>query len=127
LKLQIIKYAILIDAKARKDSYKIGTDDRKFIEYIKTFSEPLRKHGFTNIYFLIVSSRFGSLSTEAIKNIRLETQVTTTLLTSRLLLKILSCKIETPRLFDLKKFQELLIEDGELTEKKIDRFLTRQK
>lgn len=117
------RYAILIDAKARKVNYKIGTEDRKFIEYIKAFSEPLRKSGFTNIYFLIVSSSFDSLSTTAIKNIRVETQVTTTLLTSRLLLKILSGKIQTPRLFDLKKFQELLIEDGELTEKKIDKFL----
>jgi Restriction endonuclease FokI, C terminal len=121
------RYAILIDAKARKDNYKIGTDDRKFIEYIKTFSEPLRKSGFTNIYFLIVSSSFDSVSTTAIKNIRVETQVTTTLLTSRLLLKILSRKIQTPRLFDLKKFQELLIEDGEITEKKIDKFIAGQK
>ena len=57
------RYAILIDAKARKDVYKLGTEDRKFIEYIKTFSEPLRKSGFTNIYFLIVSSNFDSIST----------------------------------------------------------------
>jgi hypothetical protein len=121
------RYAIIIDAKARKDNYKIGTEDRKFIEYIKTYSEPLRKSGFTNIYFLIVSSHFDTLSSIAIKNIRVETQVTTTLLTSRLLLKILSDKIKAPRLFDLKKFQELLIEDRELTEKHIDKFLTRQK
>jgi hypothetical protein len=117
------RYAILIDAKARKDSYKIGTEDRKFIEYIKSFSEPLRKSGFANIYFLIVSSNFDSLSLTSIKNIRVETQVTTTFLTSRLLLKILSNKIQKPRLFDLKKFQELLIEDGEITEKKIDKFI----
>lgn len=117
------RYAILIDAKSRKDNYKIGTEDRKFIEYIKTFSEPLRKSGFTNIYFLIVSSSFDSVSATAIKNIRVETQVTTTLLTSKLLLKLLSNKIQTPRLFDLKKFQELLIEDGEITEKKIDKFI----
>ncbi len=121
------RYAILIDAKSRKDSYKIGTEDRKFIEYIKTFSEPLRKGGFTNIYFLIVSSSFNSVSANAIKNIQVETQVTTTLLTSRLLLKLLSNKIQKPRLFDLKKFQELLIEDGELTEKKIDKFIAGQK
>ena len=44
------RYAILIDAKSRRENYKIGTEDRKFIEYIKTFSEPLRKSGLTNIY-----------------------------------------------------------------------------
>lgn len=121
------RYAILIDAKSRKDNYKIGTEDRKFIEYIKTFSEPLLKGGFTNIYFLIVSSGFDSVSATAIKNIKLETQVATTLLTSTQLLKLLSSKIQTPRLFDLKKFQELLIEDGEITEKKIDKFIVGQK
>jgi len=121
------RYAILIDAKSRKDNYKIGTDDRKFIEYIKTFSEPLRKQGYTNIYFLVVSSGFEPVSSSAIKNIKVETQVSTTLLTSRLLLKLLSSKIQTPRLFDLKKFQELLIEDGEITEKKIDKFIAKHK
>jgi len=117
------RYAILIDAKARKDSYKLGTEDRKFIEYIKTFSEPLRKSGYSRIYFLIVSSRFEGISELAIKNIKLETQVTTSLLSSKLLLKLLSSKIKSPRLFDLNKFQELLIENGEITEKRIDRFL----
>lgn len=116
-------YAILIDAKSRTENYKIGTDDRTFIEYINKFSEPLKKSGFKNIYLLIVSSDFDSVSATAIKNIKLETQVSTTFLTSRLLLKLLSSKIQIPGLFDLKKFQELLIEDGEITEKKIDKFI----
>lgn len=120
-------YAILIDAKSRTDNYKIGTDDRTFIEYINKFSEPLRKSGFKNIYLLIVSSGFDTVSATAIKNIKLETQVVTTLLTAKLLLKILSNKIRTPRLFDLKKFQELLIEDGEVTEKRIDKFISGMK
>lgn len=120
-------YAILIDAKSRTDNYKIGTEDRTFIEYINKFSEPLKKSGFKNIYLLIVSSGFDSVSATAIKNIKIETQVVTTLLTSKLLLKILSSKIRTPRLFDLKKFQELLIEDGEVTEKRIDKFIAGMK
>jgi hypothetical protein len=120
-------YAILIDAKSRTENYKIGTDDRTFIEYINKFSEPLKKIGLKNIYLLIVSSGFDSVSATSIKNIKLETQVTTTLLTSKLLLKILSSKIRTPRLFDLKKFQELLIEDGEIAEKRIDKFIVGQK
>lgn len=120
-------YAILIDAKSRKDNYKLGTEDRKFIEYIKTFSEPLRKSGFSNIYFLIVSSEFSNTSQAALKNIKIETQVSTTLLTSKLLLKLLSNKIQNPRLFDLKKFQELLIVEGKITEDKIDKFITGRK
>ena len=116
-------YAIIIDAKSRKDNYKIGTEDRKFIEYIKTHTEPLRKAGFTKVYLLIVSSGFDTLSAAAVKNIKVETQVTTSLLTARLLLKLLSRKIQQPLLFDLKRFQELLIEDGEIEVKKVDKFV----
>ncbi len=117
------RYAILIDAKSRKESYKIGTEDRKFIEYIKTFSEPLRKNGFTKVYFVIISSGFDTISATSIKNIKLETQVPTSLLTSKRLLKILAAKIKNPRLFELKKFQELFINDGEITDKQIEKFI----
>jgi hypothetical protein len=119
-------YAILIDAKSRTENYKIGTDDRTFIEYINKHSEPLKKRGFKNIYLLIVSSGFDLVSATPIKNIKIETQVSTTFLTSKLLLKLLSNKIKSPRHFDLKLFQELLIEDGEITEKKIDTLIAKQ-
>lgn len=117
------RYAIIIDAKSRGYSYKIGTEDRKFIEYIQTFSEPLRKQGFTNIYFLVVSSRFDNVSLKAIMNVKVETQVTITFLTSIQLLRILASKIRIPRLFDLKKFQELFIVDGEISDQKLNKFL----
>lgn len=117
------RYAIIIDAKSRGYSYKIGTEDRKFIEYIQTFSEPLRKQGFTNIYFLVVSSRFDNVSLKAIMNVKVETQVTITFLTSIQLLRILASKIRIPRLFDLKKFQELFIVDGEISDQKRNKFL----
>jgi len=103
------RYAILIDAKSRKEVYKIGTEDRKFIEYIKTFSDSLIKSGFSKRYFLIVSSRFETLSLKSIQNIKLETQVPITFITSKLLLKLLANKIKDPKLFDLYKFQKLLI------------------
>lgn len=119
------RYAILIDAKSRQDAYKMGTEDRKFIEYIKNFSDPLRKQGFVNIYFLIVSSSFDAPSPKTISNIKVETQVPTTLLTSLQLLKILSKKIQAPRLFDMKNFQELLVEGGKIEEKRIEKFISR--
>ncbi|HZV11803.1 MAG TPA: hypothetical protein VFA55_01205 [Candidatus Kapabacteria bacterium] len=119
-------YAILIDAKSRKGSYKIGTEDRKFIEYIKTHSDRLERSGFSKKYFLVVSHKFDPYSEKAISNIKLETSVVPSFLTSRLLLKILAYKIEEPRLFDLKNFQRLLIDGGEITEKKIDKFISKR-
>jgi len=117
------RYAILLDSKSRRGSYIFGTEDRKFIEYINKYSEPLRKEGYLNKYFLIVSSQFDPISAVSLKNIKIETGVTTTLLMARLLLKIVALKIQSPKLFDLKKFQELLIEDGEISEKRVDKFI----
>lgn len=117
------RYAILLDSKARKRSYVIGTEDRKFIEYIHKYSEPLSKSGYTKKYFLIVSSQFDPVTSSALKNIKIETGVTPTLVTARQLLKLLAIKIQSPRLFDLKKFQELLIEEGEISEKRVDKFI----
>jgi hypothetical protein len=117
------RFAIIIDSKSRSNGYKIGTDDRTFIEYIKTYKEPLFKAGFQNIYLLIVSSRFESNPDKAINNIMIETNVSTSLISAKSLLKIVAKRIENPRLFDLKKFQKLLIEKGEITEMKIDKYL----
>ena len=117
------RYAIIIDSKARRNGYKIGTDDRTFIEYIKAYKEVLTKSGFPTVYLLVVSSQFESTTDKAIKNIKIETNVSASLISSRSLLKILASKIENPRLFELRKFQELLIETGEITEKRVDKFL----
>lgn len=122
-KQQQYRYAVIIDSKSRRNGYKIGTDDRTLIEYIKTYKDSLAKAGFQTIYLLIVSSRFKSNPDKAINNIKIETNISTSLITAKSLLKILAKKIEHPRLFDFKKFQELLIEKGEITEIIIDKFL----
>ena len=120
------RYAILLDAKTRKDGYKIGTDDRTIIEYINRYKEQLHKTGFQTIYFLIISSSFIPTTSSALKTIKVDTNISTTLISIHSLLKLLSRKIENPRLFDLKQFQELLIEPGEIDDK-VDRLLKKIK
>ncbi|WP_291122382.1 restriction endonuclease FokI C-terminal domain-containing protein, partial [Flavobacterium sp. UBA6046] len=111
------RYAILIDSKSRSEGYKFGTDDRAFVEYIRTYVNRLKNDGYDKLYFLVVSSKFTSIPESSVKRLALETHVPITFLTSRLLLKILANKIEKPRLFDLDKFRNLLIESGEISEK----------
>jgi len=116
------RFAILIDSKSRSEGYRFGTDDRAFVEYIKTYSNRLKNDGFDKLYFLVISSKFISIPESSIKRLALETHAPITFLSSGLLLKILSNKIEKPRLFDLDKFRALLIESGEILESKIDKF-----
>jgi hypothetical protein len=114
-------YAVIIDAKARTDSYKIGTEDRKFIEYINTYKPLLQGRGINLIYFLIVSSRFDSASNIAVKNIAKATGVSTTLLTAQQLLKILARNIEHPNKFDLLKLKDIFVESGVITDKQLSK------
>lgn len=69
-------YAILWDAKVRGDRYNMGTDDRAVKEYITTQSRELKKRrGLRNIYYLIVSSKFADDYDDAIRTLKMETDV----------------------------------------------------
>ena len=43
------RFAILIDSKSRGEGYKFGTDDRAFVEYIKTYASRLQNDGFDKL------------------------------------------------------------------------------
>ena len=69
-------YALLWDAKARSEGYKMGTDDRSIREYIETQSKNLkRSKGVRNIYYLIVSSFFSDDFEDLIGSLKMETHV----------------------------------------------------
>ncbi len=69
-------YAIIWDAKVRRDSYSMGTDDRTIREYITSHSRDLkRKRTLRNIYYMIISGRFTDDYDEAIRSIKMDTNV----------------------------------------------------
>lgn len=69
-------YAILWDAKVRSDSYNMGTDDRTIKEYIVTQNRELKKRrGLRNIYYLVISSHFADDYDDAIRSLKMETDV----------------------------------------------------
>lgn len=67
-------YALLWDAKARSDGYRMGTDDRIIRQYIETQSRGL-KRGVRNIYYLIISSSFSDDFDDLIRTLKMETNV----------------------------------------------------
>jgi hypothetical protein len=116
-------YGIIYDAKSRKNGYSIGTDDRTIIEYIKKYRDKITREGCRKIYFQIISSKFNGKPVRAVKNVKKETQVQLTLIKASDLLRILSKKIEQPLSFSLSKFEEILLENGVIESKKVERFL----
>jgi hypothetical protein len=92
-------YAILWDAKARGDGYNMGTDDRAVKEYITTQSRELKKRqGLRNIYYLIVSSGFGDDYDDAIRSLKMETDVNEVcLVEADALVAMVEAKMRSPR------------------------------
>jgi len=69
-------YGLVWDAKARADGYSLGTDDRTIHEYVVTQSRDLkRRRSLRNIYYLVISSGFNDDYDDAIRSLKMETEV----------------------------------------------------
>lgn len=92
-------YAILWDAKVRGDRYTMGTDDRAVKEYITTQSRELKKRrGLRNIYYLIVSSEFADDYDDAIRSLKMETDVNEVcLVEADALIAMVEARMRSPR------------------------------
>jgi len=89
-------YGILWDAKVRADGYNMGTDDRAVKEYITTQSRDLRR--LRNIYYLIVSSKFGDDHDDAIRSLKMETDVSEVcLVEADALVAMVEARMRSPR------------------------------
>jgi len=52
------RWAVVYDAKLRRGGFVMGTEDRKFREYIERHGKDLERDGVDSIYFAVVSSFF---------------------------------------------------------------------
>lgn len=118
-------YALIYDAKVRKDGYSLGTDDRAIREYIVRETERLKRRGIRNVYFAIISSDFKGDYDPIIRTLKMETDIREVLfIETSGLLTILEQKLRNPEL-DLgpKGIQNLLAQSGILTHTDIKEFL----
>lgn len=116
-------YAIIIDAKSRRDGYSLGTDDRTFREYIESHRRRLEALGIKTLYLALVSGRFKNPTRGALDKIKKE-GATAVLITAAQLIKMVGAKIELPHRFDLHTFKEkILFEGGELKDRSVDEFI----
>lgn len=116
-------YVIIFDAKVRQDGYSMGIDERAIREYIDANVEGLKRSGYRNIYFMIISSNFRGDHDEVIRNLKIETDVSEIILMeAAALLALLDGKLRDPE-FSLGKtgLQTLLASSGVITEDYIRR------
>ena len=67
-------YAILWDAKAYRDGYRMGTDDRAIRDYLDRGRRAVRP-AVRNLYFVIVSASFRSDFDDAVRSLKMDTGV----------------------------------------------------
>jgi len=119
-------YTILWDAKIRSDGYSMGTDDRTIREYITTQSRDIKKRrSLRNIYYIIVSSHFADDYDEAIRSIKMDTDVNEViLLEASALVSMVDAKLRDPTItLGPDGFQRLFSSSGVITAEKVRKYL----
>jgi hypothetical protein len=114
------RYAIIFDAKSRRERYTPGTDDRQVCEYIRSKRKALMARGIEVIYYLIISSEFGVISPDWTFRVQSETGTAVSFITAENLLKLLAKKIGDPRGMDTGLMKRLFVRGGEISEGSIE-------
>jgi hypothetical protein len=122
---QEFRYAIIYDAKVRQNAYTMGTDERAIREYISIQGDRLRKQGMKNLYFMVISSTFTGDHDDAIRTLKIDTNVNEVLLVEvKSLLAMLEGKLRNPNVsLGPDGIQRLLASSGLLTEGDVREFL----
>jgi hypothetical protein len=105
--------AFIVDAKAYREGYNLGIDDRAIREYINHYCPKLQREGLKKIGFIIVSNSFKSSFDNFINDITWNTDISRfILLTSEALLYLLAYK--TKDKLNLPVIIESLVSMGSL-------------
>ncbi|MHB8380707.1 MAG: hypothetical protein ACYDB2_12505, partial [Acidimicrobiales bacterium] len=67
-------WAVIYDAKVRRDGFQLGTEDRKFKEYIDLHGGELQNEGIDRFYFAVISSRFRDADVEKARTLVRQTR-----------------------------------------------------
>lgn len=103
-------WALVYDAKLREGTYRMGTEDRKFREYVERHQVELQRAGIPKMYFAVVSGEFHERDLEkAHEVVRLTSAKSCVLLTVDALLALVERRLRDPRNFDFAWLERLLI------------------
>ena len=96
------RFGVIIDAKVRQDGYRLGTEDRKFLEYANTCGRELQRHGIDKVYLVVVGPEFHEADLRKLTNFLSDSPVRSIdLITANALMNIVEESIRTRNLFTL--------------------------
>ncbi|MSU58624.1 MAG: hypothetical protein EXS35_10680 [Pedosphaera sp.] len=113
-------YAIIYDAKATGDKFRVGTNDRQIYEYIKSKTDELKKLRVNRASFLIVSSQFDESPTNInlILDVYRRTRIPIVMVSASNLLFLIEEKLKDVEL-DHSRLEQLFLVTGILSKEKI--------
>ena len=112
-------YAIMWDAKVRKDGFSMGTEDRTIRDYIVTMSRDMKKQrSLRNTYYAVISSNFKNDYDASIRSLKMETSISEVcLIDVEALVEMVDAKLRDPHQITLGPdgLQRLFSNSGVLT------------
>lgn len=114
------RWAIVYDAKVRRGQFSIGTEDRKFREYIDHHAADLQRAGIDSVFFAVVSGSFDGGDTEKAREVvRLTRAKAFVLMEARALRGLVELKLRTRLLDDWAVLQRLCLTPGIVTSERV--------
>lgn len=102
-------FGAVIDAKSRAGTYKLGTEDRKFLEYSAKHSQELESMGIKRAYFVVVATSFRDSDLKQIRSYLTQSAIkTAAFLTAADLTKTVEESIRNRASFSLEEFEREL-------------------
>lgn len=99
------RFALIIDAKVRTNGYKLGTEDRKFLEYAVNHGKELQSQGFDKIYLTVVAPFFRDTDLQQLaENLSDSPLRGVSMITARALIRMVEEIIRTRSQFSLSDF-----------------------
>lgn len=103
------RFAIVIDAKVRRDGYSLGTDDLQFCEYATRHARDLALSGIDKVYFAVVGSGFQQHDLDKLARFMAGTPIRSVcFLEAQALMRLVDQSIGQRRQFRLADVDELL-------------------
>jgi len=107
------RWAVIYDAKVRRGGFAMGTEDRKFREYVERHSGDLKVNGVDAIYFVVVSSSFDEADVEKAREVvRLTEAKALALVEASALRALVELKLRTRLLDSGEALERLLARTG---------------
>jgi hypothetical protein len=107
------RWAVVYDAKVRRTGFALGTEDRKFREYLERHAPDLQRGGIESVYFAVVSNSFDKADVDKAREVvRLTKAKAFVLLEARALRALVDIKLRTRLLEDWAALERLLLSPG---------------